>query len=110
MTSSIWLNAAVLPFLLVFGASLSSRFAVSGNVNRRFLALTWSTFLAASLDVALRLMNLLSPLGRPLITMGYALAVNISAYCLMRYVAAYVHQGEWRGLKFNTFLLWLSAV
>ena len=38
----------------------------------------------------------------------YSIAINYSAYCLLRYVASYVHQGERGWLKYNTILLLVS--
>jgi signal transduction histidine kinase/CheY-like chemotaxis protein len=108
LANAVWIEAAVLPFLLVFGISLSSRFATSVDVNRCFLALVWSALIAMTGDIILRTMRILMPVIHPLMETLYAIAINCSAYCLLRYVAAYVRQARWRGMKFNTWILWFS--
>ncbi|MCR4818122.1 MAG: response regulator [Fretibacterium sp.] len=110
MANTVWIEATILPFLLIFGVSLSSRFATSVDVNRRFLALVWSTFVAAAMDVMLRFIYLLMPVSHPLVETMYSISVNVASYCLLRYVVAYVHQGGHRWMKFNTLLLQASIV
>ncbi|MCR5346213.1 MAG: response regulator [Fretibacterium sp.] len=110
MADTVWIEATMLPFLLVFGVSLSSRFATSVDVNRRFLALVWSTLLAAAMDVTLRFLYILMPVSHPLVETVYDISVNTAAYCLLRYVLAYVHQGEQRWMKYNTIILHASIL
>lgn len=83
-TGSIWIEAIMLPFLLVMAIFLASRFAIKTAMNRRFLYLVLSTFLANLLEIIEFLFPDLIPMS-----VFYALMM-INGYCLMRYVAAYV--------------------
>ena len=81
---SIWIEAIMLPFLFVMAIFLSSRFAIKTAMNRRFLYLVLSTFLANLFEIIEFLFPDLIP-----ISIVYAVMM-INGYCLMRYVAAYV--------------------
>ena len=100
---SIWIEAIMLPFLFVLVIFLSSRFATTTEMNRRFLWLVWSTFTAT----IIKIIEFICPF---LIHQNVFYAVmNINAYCLMRYIASYVRFENKTFLKlhFSLFLIGL---
>ncbi len=110
---NIWIEAAIIPFLAVMVFFLYARYGTNAEVNRRFRALTTTTFLAAILEVVStmliegwgheRIVNLIA------VTVFHAV-VNINAYYLMRYVEAYVNVSDKKFDKFNRFLMLSSVI
>lgn len=90
---NVWIEALMLPYLLVLAIFLFFRYATTVEVNKRFRTLAISTLAAAALEVASTL--LIDGWGHRQImnlfirTIYYAV-VNINAFHLMNYVAAYV--------------------
>ena len=104
----IWLEIVTIPFLLIMSIFLGGRMATSSEINRRFLLLVISTLAAASCEIALELfsdMAIVSTYTKIL----YAL-ININAYCLMAYVAAYTRASSKTLIDTNFFLLSLSII
>ena len=103
-----WLEITVLPFLFVMSIFLSGRMATTSEINRRFVMLVISTLLAALAEVIL---ELFLDIGTSTMYMKcfYAL-ININAYCLMSYVAAYTRSGSKRIIDTNFFLLCISLI
>ena len=106
--SEAWLEITMIPFLVVLSAFLSGRMATTSEINRRFLLLVVSTLCAACLEVGLELsgMTEIDSIARKIF---YAL-ININAYCLMAYVAAYTQSGSKRLFGINFFLLCISLI
>ncbi len=110
MASSVWVEAAMLPFLLLLGLALSSRFATKAEVNERFLALAWAALAATAMDVVVRIVPTLAPENYFVAEVEHHFAVIVCGYCLLRYVAAYVQQSENPFVKFNFLLLCVSSL
>ena len=85
--SEAWLEITMLPFLTVLAAFLGGRMATSSEINRRFLLLVISTLASALLESILELFTDMHTMNA-FMKIFYAL-VNVNAYCLMCYVAAY---------------------
>ena len=110
---NIWIEAVIIPFLAVMVFFLYARYGTNAEINRRFRALTTTTFLAAILEVLStmliegwgheRIVNLIA------VTIYHAV-VNINAYYLMRYVEAYVNASDKKFDKFNRVLIVSSIV
>ena len=85
-----FIEIAILPFLFVFSMFLSGRMATKSEINRRYLMLVVTTFIAATFEVILELF-MSTELSSPYMKSFYAM-ININAYCLMCYVAAYTRR------------------
>lgn len=106
--SEAFLELTVIPFLFVMSLFLSGRMATKSEVNRRFLYLVISTLLAACYEAALELftdMNDVTVWKK----VFYAL-ININAYCLMCYVAAYTRTISRRFTDIHYFILAMSVI
>ena len=106
--NEIFIELAMLPFLLIFSVFLGGRMAIKSAINRRFLSLVVSTFIAASFEAVVELFMDIGSSG-VVIKIFYAL-VNINAYCLMCYVAAYTRRLSRRFIDLNFFALAISIV
>ena len=104
--NQVWLEITVIPALFVISIFLSSRLATTSEVNRRFLSLVISTLAAACFESVIRIT---SNTNSVYFDIFYAL-ININAYCLMAYVAAYTHSSSKTLIETNFFLLCLSLV
>ena len=103
-----FIEIAVLPFLFVFSMFLSGRMATKSEINRRYLLLVVTTFVAATFEVILELFMSME-LSSPYMKAFYAI-ININAYCLMCYVAAYTRRLSKRLTEINFFLLCVSII
>ncbi|MBR1672660.1 MAG: response regulator [Fretibacterium sp.] len=110
---NVWIEASMLPFLFVLAVFLSFRYSTTDEVNRRFQGLTVSTFVVTLLETASTLMiggwSQMAGLNLAVRTLYYAV-VNINAYSLMRYIAAYVRVKNSRFDFLSRFLLFTSFV
>ena len=106
--SEAWLEITVIPFLLVFSIFLGGRMATRSEINRRFLRLIISTLISASLEAYL---ELFTDIGNvTLLTKIFYAAMNINAYCLMTYVAAYTKSNGKIFISVNFYVLLLSII
>ena len=106
--SEAFLELAVLPFLFVLSVFLGGRMATKSEINKRFLFVVTSTLCAACYEVFIELFAS----GYQAITerkIFYAL-ININAYCLMCYVAAYSSKISRRFTDIHFFILVFSLV
>ena len=110
---NVWIEATILPFLGIMAVFLFLRYGTNVEINRRFRLLTLSTFFAAFLEVSSTL--LIDGWSHQIVvniaarTLYYA-SINFNAYCLMRYVEAYVHVDNPKFAFFNKILLISSFV
>ena len=106
--SEVWLELTMIPFLLVMSIFLAGRMATTSEINRRFLLLVISTLAAACFEAGLELFtDITNVTGYT--KLFYAL-ININAYCLMAYVAAYTGSNTKQLIDINFFMLWLSLI
>ena len=106
--SEAWLELSMLPFLLVMSIFLASRLATSSEINRRFLLLVMSTFAAACVEAILELFTDMNSVD--IHTKFFYALININAYSLMAYVAAYTRSSSRRLIDINFFMLSLSII
>ena len=106
--SEAWLEISMLPFLSVLAAFLGGRMAVSSEINRRFLLLVISTLASALLESLLELFSDMNSVT--VYTKIFYALVNINAYCLMCYVAAYTRSISRKLTNINFFMLCLSLI
>lgn len=106
--SEAWLEITMLPFLTVLAAFLGGRMATSSEINKRFFLLVTSTLAAAVLESVLELFTDINTLS--IYTKIFYSLVNINAYCLMCYVAAYTRRITERFVNLNFFLLSVSLI
>ena len=86
IVQNIWFEMTVIPFLFVILIFLAVRFGVKAEINRKFVELVFSTFVSAVLEVLSNFMP--SSFWFPRLFFS---SVVINSWCLMRYIAAYVH-------------------
>ena len=112
----VWLEASMLPFLLILIVFLFSRYAVKAEVNRRFRIMTVSAFIAASLEIVSTLVvdgwgkSSIPPFVNLVLRSLYYAAINVNTYHLMRYVVAYVGVDDEKWLRINRYILYSSFV
>ena len=106
--SEVWLELTMIPFLFVLSVFLGGRMATTYEINKRFLMLVVSTLAAATLEAILELFTDLS-VQNIYMKIFYAL-ININAYCLMAYVAAYTRCLTQRFIGSNFFLLCIAMI
>ena len=106
--NEIFIELTMLPFLFVFSIFLGGRMATQSEVNKRFLMLVISTFIAASVEAFVELFTDME-VSQAYMKIFYSL-VNINAYCLMAYVAAYTKRDMQRFLELNFFALAVSII
>ncbi|MBR1485918.1 MAG: response regulator [Synergistaceae bacterium] len=110
---NIWIEVAVIPFLAVMVFFLFARYGTNNVINKRFRALTTTTFFAVILEIFStmlvegwgheRIVNLI-------ILTFYYFITNLNAYYLMRYIEAYVNVKDKKFDNFNRFLIVVSIV
>ena len=103
-TGAIWIEGIMLPFLFVMVVFLSSRFSTTTAMNRRFLWLVLSTFFATLIEIIEFLFPNLIPMS-----FFYAIMI-INAYCLMRYVSAYVRIKNETFSRLHTALFFIAVL
>ena len=110
---NVWIEAAVIPFLGILAVFLFVRYGTKVEINRRFRLLALSTFIAAFMEVGSTLLidgwGHRHAVNLTLRTLYYA-AINVNAYCLMRYVEAFVHVDNPKFARFNKIILASSFV
>ena len=110
---NVWIEATVIPFLGVLTVFLFIRYRTNALINRRFRLLALSTFFSALLEVSSTLLidgwGHMHAVNLTIRTLYYA-AINVNAYCLMRYVEAYVNVDNPKFVMFNRVLLASSFV
>ncbi len=104
----MFLEITMLPFLFVLSAFLGGRMATTSEINRRFLLVILSTLLAASFEVALELTTDIRIVT--IWTKIFYVTINVNAYCLMCYVAAYTRKISRRFTDIHFFLLVVSII
>lgn len=106
--SEAFMEITVVPFLFVLSAFLSGRMATKSEINRRFLMLVMSTLIAAVYE---SLLELFADMGTVTVWRKIFYAViNINAYCLMSYVAAYTRTISKRFSDIHFFVLTVSVI
>ena len=106
--SEVWLEITMIPFLIVFSIFLGGRMATRSKINRRFLLLLLSTLAAACFETVLEIFTDMEA-TTVYIKIFYAV-ININAYCLMAYVAAYTRRGDTALIETNFFILCISII
>ena len=106
--SEAWLEVTMLPFLTVLAAFLGGRMATTSEINRRFLLLIISTLASAFLEAMLELFSDMNTVT--IYTKIFYAFVNINAYCLMCYVAAYTRSISKRLTNINFMMLCISLI
>lgn len=106
--SEVWLEITMLPFLTVLVIFLGGRMATTMEINKRFLLLVVSTLASALLEVILELFTDMGTIT--IYTKIFYALVNINAYSLMCYVAAYTRSIDDRLVNINFFMLSLSLI
>jgi signal transduction histidine kinase/CheY-like chemotaxis protein len=93
---NVWMEAAMLPFLFLLALALYTRYsAIVEEANRWFRVAVVSSFIAAAMGVFSTIMIDGRWLGRvPFVNImlrtAYYAAVNVNAYCMLRYMESYV--------------------
>ena len=102
-----FIEITMLPFLAVLSFFLAGRLSTTNEINRRFLMLVLSTFISAVFETSIELFPALASelLAQKIF---YAL-VNINAYCLMCYIAAYTRILNHNLIRSNFVLLCISV-
>ena len=103
-----FIEIAVMPFLMVLALFLGGRMATKSEVNRRFLMLVMTSFVSAFFECAIELF-MSKEASAFHMKVFYAL-VNINAYSLAAYVAAYTGRLSKHYREVNFFALCLSLV
>lgn len=106
--NEVWLEITMLPFLTVLVIFLGGRMATTMEINKRFLLLVVSTLASALLEVILELFTDMGTIT--IYTKIFYALVNINAYSLMCYVAAYTRSIDERLVNVNFFMLSLSLI
>jgi len=106
--SEVWLEITMLPFLTVLVIFLGGRMATTMEINKRFLLLVISTLASALLEVILEVFTDMETIT--IYTKIFYALVNINAYSLMCYVAAYTRSIDERLVNVNFFMLSLSLI
>ncbi|MBR0069437.1 MAG: hypothetical protein IJP97_02970, partial [Synergistaceae bacterium] len=106
--SEVWLEITMLPFLTVLVIFLGGRMATTMEINKRFLLLVVSTLASAFIEVILELFTDMETIT--IYTKIFYALVNINAYSLMCYVAAYTRSIDERLVNVNFFMLSLSLI
>ena len=82
--------------------------ATTSEINRRFLLLVISTIISAAFELVLELFTDMKHVT--VYTKIFYATININAYCLMCYVAAYTRVISKRFADINFFLLCISII
>ena len=103
-----FIEIAVMPFLLVLALFLGGRMATKSEINRRFLMLVMTSFVAAIFECAVEVF--MSKEASSLHMKVFYAIVNINAYSLAAYIAAYTGRLSRTFREVNFFALCLSLV
>ena len=103
-----FLEITMIPFLLVISVFLGGRLATKSEINKRFQLLVTSTLVAALFEIALELSGKIETVT--ILTKIFYAVINLNAYCLMCYVAAYTSKISRRFTDIHFFILSLSIV
>lgn len=103
-----FIEISMLPFLALLALFLGGRMATSSEINRRFLMLVISTFAAACFESVLELFSNINTIT--IYTKIFYALVNINAYCLMCYIAAYTRNNTDKIININFFMLCISLI
>ncbi len=103
-----FIEMSILPFLMVLALFLGGRMATKSDVNRRYLLLVLSSFITAAFEVIIELF-MSHDATTPHMKIFYSL-VNINAFCLASYVAAYTGKNSRGFREINFFALCFSLV
>ncbi len=101
-----FIEITMLPFLAVLTIFLAGRLSTTNEINRRFLLLVLSTFISAVFETSFELLPAFD--ASPLAHKFFYSLVNINAYCLMCYIAAYTRALNHNLTHTNFFLLCVS--
>jgi len=103
-----FVEMSVLPFLMIMALFLGRRMATKSEVNRRFLLLVFSSFITSFYEV---IIELFMDFDVSSIHMKvFYVLVNINAFSLASYVAAYTGQWTKKFREINFFALCFSAI
>ena len=103
-----FIEISMIPFLCILSAFLGGRMATKSEINRRFLLLIISTLIAACFEAVLEILT-----GMDTVTVWtkvFYATININAYCLMCYVAAYTNVISRRFTDIHFLILTTSIV
>lgn len=103
-----FIEIAVVPFLMVLAIFLGGRMATKSEVNRRFLVLVMTSFVTAFFECIIELF-MSREVSSVHMKIFYVL-VNVNAYSLMSYIAAYTGRLSRHFKEVNFFALSLSLV
>ena len=103
-----FIEFSMIPFLFVLSIFLGGRMATNLEINRCFFLLVISTLVSACFEVFVELFTDMS--GTSIYMKIFYASVNINAFCLMHYVAAYTRSSSKNLINFNLFLLLTSIV
>jgi len=103
-----FIEMSVLPFLMVMALFLGGRMATKSEINRRFLLLVFSSFITAGFEVIIELF-MTRDVTQVHMKIFYSL-VNINAYSLASYVAAYTGKFTKHFQEVNFFALCFSVI
>ena len=103
-----FLEITMIPFLLVISVFLGGRLATKSEINKRFQLLVTSTLVASLFEIALELSGKIETVT--ILTKIFYAVINLNAYCLMCYVAAYTSKISRRFTDIHFFILSLSIV
>ncbi|MBQ2615641.1 MAG: hypothetical protein IJF90_02155, partial [Synergistaceae bacterium] len=106
--SETFLELTTIPFLFVLSIFLGGRMATKSEINRRFLLLVASTLIAACYEVVLELFTDMEAVT--LWRKVFYAVINVNAYCLMSYVAAYTNAISRRFTDIHFFVLTVSVI
>ena len=106
--SETFLELTTIPFLFVLSIFLGGRMATKSEINRRFLLLVASTLIAACYEVVLELFTDMEAVT--LWRKVFYAFINVNAYCLMSYVAAYTNAISRRFTDIHFFILTVSVI
>ena len=103
-----FIEISMIPFLCILSAFLGGRMATKSEINRRFLLLIISTLIAACFEAVLEIFTGMRP--ATFWTKVFYATININAYCLMCYVAAYTNVISRRFTDIHFLILTASIV
>lgn len=103
-----FIELSMIPFLCVLSAFLGGRMATKSEINRRYLLLVISTLIAAVFESVLEITTGMKDVTGW--TKVFYATININAYCLMCYVAAYTNVISMRFTDIHFLVLTVSLV
>ena len=103
-----FIEISMIPFLCVLSAFLGGRMATKSEINRRYLFLVISTLIAACFEAVLEMTTDIR--STTFWTKIFYATININAYCLMCYVAAYTDVISRRFTDIHFLILTMSII